>query len=225
MRVQTAKDSVSAAEFDQAFRRLKAKDHLQFELADATPPPKMDWLKKILDPFFKFLAALLPAFKILFWILLAFGAGVILYIIVTAILNFRQARRNRAEEEHQSSPLYRPSGERARILLAAVDKLADHGLFAEAVHQLLFRSIQDLTIARPNMIRRSYTSREIAGLKELTPETRTAFSFIAAEVERSHFGGRSLDRAVFLKCREAYAQLAIQETENETLPPVQGVEA
>jgi hypothetical protein len=209
------RSSISDAEFDKAFRRLKSQDQLQFEMANALPPPKMDWLKKLLKPFFEFLGAMLPVFKILFWALLAFGAGLILYIIAMALWNFRQARKNREDDDNQPSPLYRPSSERARILLAAVDELAEQGLYAEAVHQLLFRSVQDLTLARPNMIRRSYTSREIAGLHELTPETRTAFSFIAAEVERSYFGGRSLDKQAFLRCREAYAQLAVQDSKSE----------
>ena len=223
--IQGERTSVSEAEFERAFRRLKSKDQLQFELADAPPEPEMEGLKKILEPFFKFLGALMPIFKILFWGFLIFGAGLIIYIIGMALWNFRQARRNREEEDNQSSPLYRPSGERARILLEAVDELADRGLYAEAVHQLLFRSVQDLTIARPNMIRRSYTSREISVLNELAPETRKAFSFIAAEVERSHFGGRQLDKPAFLRCREAYAQLAIKPAENEPSLPSQGVRA
>lgn len=200
---------VSEADFDKAFRRLKSQDQLQFELADAPPPPKMVWLEKLLEPIFNFLGHLLPVFKILFWAFLALGAALLLYIIGMALWNFRLARNNREKVDAQASPLYRPSGERARILLAAVDALAAKGKFAEAVHQLLFRSVQDLTLARPNIIRRSYTSREIAGLSELAPETRKAFSLIATEVERSHFGGRSLDKSAFLRCRKAYAQFAV----------------
>lgn len=214
--VVVERPSIPEADFDKAFRRLKTQDQLQFELAEAPPPPDMDWLKKLLNPFLKFLGAMLPVFKILFWVFLFCGAGLILYIIGMALWNFRRARIHREIEDSQSSPLYRPSEERARILLAAVDELAEQGLYAEAVHQLLFRSVQDLTFARPNVIRRSYTSREISDLSELTPETRKAFSFIAAEVERSHFGGRSLDKAAFLRCRESYAKLAVKDRENET---------
>ena len=216
---------VSYTEFERAFRTLKSQDQLQFELAEAPPPPKLDWLKRFLEPIFKFLGNLLPLFKILFWAFIALGITLLLYIIGKALWDFRLHRFNRDKKNAETSSLYRPSEIRARVLLAAVDALAANGLFAEAVHQLLFRSIQDIAVARPNVIRRSYTSREIAGLSALTPETRTAFSLIAAEVEKSHFGGRALNEEAFLRCRKAYAQFAVSEPSDETLPTTEGVRA
>jgi len=202
---------ISDAEFEKAFRTLKSQDQLQFELTEAPPPPKLDWLEKFLEPIFKFLGNLLPLFTILFWVFIALGVTLLLYIIGKALWDFRAHRFNRDKKNTETSSLYRPSEIRAQVLLAAVDALAAKGLFAEAVHQLLFRSIQDIMVARPNVIRRSYTSREIAGLSALTPETRTAFSLIAAEVEKSHFGGRTLDEEAFLRCRKAYAQFVVSE--------------
>ncbi|CAM3691676.1 hypothetical protein [Litorimonas haliclonae] len=216
---------ISNAEFERAFRTLKSQDQLQFELAEAPPPPKLDWLERFLEPIFKFLGNLLPLFTILFWAFIALGITLLLYIIGKALWDFRLHRFNRDKKNAETSSLYRPSEIRARVLLAAVDALAAKGLFAEAVHQLLFRSIQDIAVARPNVIRRSYTSREIAGLSALTPETRTAFSLIAAEVEKSHFGGRALNEEVFLRCRKAYAQFAVSEPSDETLPITEGAPA
>jgi hypothetical protein len=217
--------AVDKENFDAAFRKLKNQDQLQFELAEAPPPPKLDWLERILEPVFKFFAALAPLFEIIFWVFVIGGIGLILYILGRALWNFRLARLAREKEEGEDTYLYQPSQEQARILLDAVDALAAKGLYAEAVHQLLFRSVQDIGIARPNMIRRSYTSREIATLSELTPKTREAFSLIAAEVERSHFGGRSLDEAAFQKCRAAYAQFAIPTRNEESLIIKNGVTA
>ncbi len=210
--------------FDAAFRQLKAQDQLQFELAEAPPPPKMDWLERLLEPFFALIRALAPLFKVLFWVFVIGGVALILYILGRALWNFRTARLGREKEAEEDAYLYRPSEAQARILLKAVDALAAEGRYAEAVHQLLFRSVQDIGIARPNMIRRSYTSREIATLKELTTQTREAFSLIAAEVEKSHFGGRSLDEAAFLKCRKAYAQFAVP-AHNEDTSQIDGVTA
>lgn len=216
---------VSNTEFERAFRTLKSQDQLQFELGEAPPPPKLDWLEKFLEPIFKFLGNLLPLFTILFWAFTGLGIILLLYIIGKSLWDFRLHRLNRDKKNAEASSLYRPSEIRARVLLAAVDALAAKGLFAEAVHQLLFRSIQDIASARPNVIRRSYTSREIAGLSALTPETRIAFSLIAAEVERSHFGGRTLNEKTFLRCRKAYAQFAIPEPTDETPQVADGARA
>ncbi len=203
--------------FDAAFRKLKAQDQLQFELAEAPPEPEFKWLERLLEPFFRFLGAMLPLFKVIFWGFVIGAIALIVYIFVKAAMNFRVARRNRERQEQEDAYLYRPSHAQARILLQAVDSLAAEGRFAEAVHQLLFRSIQDIGISRPNIIRRSYTSREIANLSALTPDTRKAFSLIAAEVERSHFGGQMLDEAAFLRCRKAYAQFAVPERREQDL--------
>ena len=86
--------------------------------------------------------------------------------------------------------------------------MAAEGRYEDAVHELLFRSIQDIDIRRPNTIRRSLTSREIAALKILTPETRQAFTTISGVVETSYFGGQKIGKAEFDICRAAYAQFA-----------------
>ena len=93
-------------------------------------------------------------------------------------------------------------------MLEAVDALAADGRYEEAVHELLFRSIQDIDIRRPNSIRRSLTSREIAALEILTPTTREAFAIIGGVVETSYFGGQKIGREEFDVCRAAYAQFA-----------------
>lgn len=217
--------TVDQESFDAAFRKLKSQDQLQFELAEAPLPPKLDWLERFLEPIFKFFVALAPLFEIIFWVFVIGAIALILYILGRALWNFRLARLARDNEDDEEHYLYQPSETQARILLDAVDALAAEGRYAEAVHQLLYRSVQDIGIARPNMIRRSYTSREIATLSELTPKTREAFSLIAAEVERSHFGGRSLDEAAFKTCRAAYAQFAIPTRKEESLAVENGVTA
>lgn len=222
--VETVKDDVNISEetsftsdeFESAFRKLKAQDQLQFELAEAPEQPTFEWLQNFLKSVGRVLQALSPFLKILFWGFVIGIIGLLIYVIVTSIRGFRAARRERQQNE-EGTYLYRPSKTQAIILLRAVDALAAQGLYSEAVHQLLFRSIQDIGAAKPNVIRRSYTSREIAELSTLTPDTRHAFTLIATEVERSHFGGQNLDKVIFERCRAAYAKFARPEREEETL--------
>ncbi|RKQ72103.1 hypothetical protein DES40_1440 [Litorimonas taeanensis] len=196
-------------DFDKAFRRLKSQDHLQFDLPETPPPPKVDWLDKIIEPILAFLKAISPLLELLFWGFVIGGVGLLLYVFTKAVLDMQRSYKQKQNKERAQDSLYRPSTQQALILLKAVDSLAEQGRYAEAVHQLLFRSIQDIGTQKPNMIRRSYTSREISGLSSLAPETRQAFSLIASEVERSHFGGQMLDKQAFERCRKAYAQFAM----------------
>ena len=93
-----------------------------------------------------------------------------------------------------------------------MDKLAAEGRYGEAVHTLLFRSIQDIDRNRPNVVRRSLTAREIGDLSVLTLEARKAFSTIAGVSELAHFGGVLVNESGFQTARNAYADLTGQTT-------------
>ena len=206
----------SGDDFDAAFRALKRNDALQFELPE--PPPEipeekpdppgwLEWLGNLLDAIFSFLA---PLLEYIFYGLVALGVGIILYYILREVIRIRRpAPTMKTEAPAARTPLYAPTTDEARVLLETVDALAAKGLFAEAVHTLLYRSIQDIELKRPNMIRRSLTSREIAGLDILQIEARQAFSLIGRVVEASYFGGQPLGEADFQKCRAAYEQFAV----------------
>jgi hypothetical protein len=115
----------------------------------------------------------------IFW--LGLGALILgaVYLIGRAIYETRFAKPSQAKKEEVEIPLYQPAEAQARILLDEVDRLAAEGRYGEAVHTLLFRSIQDIDRNRPNVVRRSLTAREIGSLSVLTAEARTAFSTIA----------------------------------------------
>jgi len=194
--------------FDDAFRAMKRDEKLQFELPPAPEPPKLDWLENFFKVFAEFIFAILPILKVIFFVGLGAIIALILYAIAKVIYETRFQRAPKDIVEQTPPPLYTPDQEQARILLEDVDAMAAEGRFEEAVHELLFRSIQDIDIRRPNTIRRSLTSREIAALKILTPETREAFAKIGGVVETSYFGGKSIGQAEFDICRAAYAQFA-----------------
>jgi len=223
-------DRVGTKDFDGAFYALKRETRLQFEIADP-PAPKSKTetpeRKKKGKPFSetalgKFLSALFSGgatvFAYIFWGGVALLIAFILYHFGKEIIAARQRRE--PKEDKQSTepaiPLYVPDAEQARILLDDVDKLAAQGRFEDAVHTLLFRSIQDIDIKRPNAIRRSLTAREIGSLEILTPLTRDAFAKIARVVETSFFGGQKIGQDEFARCREAYANFASKQAWSRT---------
>lgn len=194
----------TSSTFTDAFDAMKADRRLQFELPAPEVAPERansDWL-------LSFMKILGPILEVLFYIFIGCLVAVILYYLLREIVGIKFTRHKREEKtEDEAVPLYTPSDNEARILLDDIDALAAQGKFAEAVHTLLFRSIQDIDMSRPGTIRRSLTSREIAALDILTPKSQTAFSTIAKVVENNFFGGRDLGRIEFDKCRAAYAAL------------------
>lgn len=201
----------SEEDIERAFRAVKRDEAYQYELADPIPRRPPSAFEKALGRFFnaifKFIA---PLLQIIFWLgigALAMGA---IYLIGRAIYETRFAKIEKKTEKTPEIPLYQPAQAQARILLDEVDKLAAEGRYGEAVHTLLFRSIQDIDRNRPNVVRRSLTSREIGSLSVLTAEARTAFSTIAGVSELAHFGGVSVNKAGFETARTAYAELTGQ---------------
>ncbi len=194
--------------FEEAFRALKRDEKLQFELPAAPELPKLDWFEKLVSGIVSFIDTIMPLLKVIFFGGLGIIIGLILYAIAKVIYKTRFKREHKKTAEIIPPPLYTPDQEQARILLEEVDALAAAGRYEAAVHELLFRSIQDIDMHRPNTIRRSLTSREIAALKILTPTTREAFATIGGVVETSYFGGEKIGKREFEICRAAYAQFA-----------------
>ena len=216
---QTTEDSSSETfvlhtedEIETAYRALKRNDKYQDELAEPIPrKPRSNAniaTGRFFDGLFSFLA---PIFKIIFY--LGMGALILgaVYLIGRAVYETRFALPViKKDEDAEEIPLYQPAEAQARILLDEVDRLAAEGRYGEAVHTLLFRSIQDIDRNRPNVVRRSLTSREIGSLSVLTMEARRAFSTIAGVSELAHFGGVSVNEAGFQTARNAYADLTGQ---------------
>ncbi len=201
----------SEAEIESAYRAIKRDERYQYDLAEPIPRPPPSAFSQALGRFLAAIARVLtPILQIAFYIgigVLAVGA---LYLIGRAIYETRYARPTVKTAEEPDIPLYQPAEAQARILLDEVDKLAADGKYGEAVHTLLFRSIQDIDRNRPNIVRRSLTAREIGSLSVLTSNARTAFSTIAGVSELAHFGGVSVNKSGFETARKAYADLTGQ---------------
>lgn len=189
--------------FDEAHRSLLDDRSIQFKM-EPFQPPELDP-----PPDMSGLINLAPFFRFMFWALVAAVVLFLLYLIVSRLTGFSFRRRPKEEAEE---PQWHMAEEPARQLLDDADALAAQGLYSEAAHLLLFRSIEEIDQRRPDTIRRAQTSRDIAGLPSLPAGPADAFRRIVRAVERSLFGGRALGADDWLECRTAYERFAFAES-------------
>jgi hypothetical protein len=208
-----ADGGMTAAGLARAHTRLLSDSSLQFGFTQPPQTPKIptpDWLKAIghwIGDVARFLA---PYAVWIFWIGVGLAVLAVLFLIVRDMLGVRMPfRRRRATRVKPAD--WRPEALKAKALLADADRLAEQGRYDEAAHLLLFRSIDDIDERRPRLVRPALTARDISGLDAVPPTARGAFARITAIVERSLFGGETLDKAAFADCRAAYEAFAFGE--------------
>lgn len=175
------------------------------------PPPTPEWLRSLFDAIGNFFQWSAPAAKPLMWIGVALLVLFLLYHFVPAFARWVDNlpfRRKTAGDDAEDGIGLAEAGA-ARALLAEADALAAEGRFAEAVHLLLYRSVEDIENRRPGLVRPAMTSRDLAEARDLPAAARDAFSRIARAVEISLFGGRSIDAGAWQTCRGAYAELTV----------------
>ena len=203
--------AVTGQGFDAAHEAVVNDRSLQFSMEprEIPPPPEPPpgWLRGL----FEFLDALGPLFQIIFWILIALVVAGIGWFIVRELMRIR-APEKRGKTAKPAQEPWRPEAAAALALLSDADALAAQGQYAEAVHLLLLRSINDIEGRLPNAVRPALTSRDIARLERLPDAARPTFLKIARAVETSLFGGGAVDRATWDDCRAAYEAFAFPET-------------
>jgi hypothetical protein len=228
---EKAQDSAGAADgLAAAHDALKADSSIQFSLQPAPPPPEppkwlrevAQWLSDVFAPvgrFFRWIGSFMPDApyaRILLWTVLAAAALGFSILVLRRIREgeWRLWRRRLptgvpvdAEEE-----TWAPEAAPARSWLREADALAAQGRYAEAVHHLLFRSVEDIARRRPRLVRPALTSRELAAAEALPPPARSLFARIAALVEHSLFGGRPVEADDWTAARTAYADLVLPGT-------------
>jgi hypothetical protein len=205
---------------------MRRDPSMQFNLAPPPAPPHTpSWLRgilnaigKLLEPVGRFLERLLSFLpnasyaRALLWIVIALGAAALLWALYNRLAHGEWRLRPRwarvthvaAEEEE-----WRPEESGARSWLEEADALAREGRFAEAVHHLLFRSVDDISNRRPNLVRPALTSRELAAASVIPGRARECFASIARLVEQSLFGGRPVGEGEWLQARETYSSFAL----------------
>ena len=196
----------------RAHAKLLQQSDLQFSFtAPDKPPEPPGWLKAFARWLAHVLHATGPALQWAIWIGLALLVGLILFFIAREVFGLRFGGRKRAAKAPPMSldDDWRPNAARARTLLEDADRLASEGLYAQAVHLLLFRSIEDIDKRWPRLIQPAFTSRDIAGHPTLPEAARITFTAIASTVERGFFGGQAIAIDDFQRCRRDYEAFAL----------------
>jgi hypothetical protein len=222
--------AAAADRFAAAHAALKADSSVQFTMSPVPkpgPPPQWlvdfgHWLGGILKPLGRFLAWIgsffpdAPYARILLWTVLAVAAALLVWMVYQRLRHgeWRLPRRRAAQaatvEAIEES--WAPDAAPVRAWLREADALAEQGRFADAVHHLLFRSIEDIAKRRPRLVRPALTSRELAGADAIPGPARDLFAGIARLVERSLFGGLPVDSDDWASARRAYADFALPGT-------------
>lgn len=197
---------------DPAYSQMIAGGEIQtaFPPPPPPPPPTPEWLQSLFDMIGSFFQWSAPAAKPLLWVGVALLALFLLYHFVPAFARWvdNLPFRRKAGDDGADDVGLAEAGA-ARALLSEADALAAEGRFAEAVHLLLYRSVEDIEGRRPGLVKPAMTSRDLAEARDLPGVARDAFSRIARAVEISLFGGRTIDAGAWQQCRAAYAELTV----------------
>jgi hypothetical protein len=216
----------SDPQFRQAWRALRGDGSVQFDLTPAAPPPHApDWLRTLgrwigeafrpIGRAIDWITSLMPEApyaRILLWAVLIAGALALIALVVQRLRTgeWRLALwRRRGGAGIEAVAEWLPEAAPARAWLEEADALAARGEFAEAVHHLLRRSIEDIAWRKPQLVRPALTSRDIAAAPAIPGEARSLFMRIVAIVERSLFGGRPVSADEWSATRAAYADFAL----------------
>jgi hypothetical protein len=228
---QGAQQGAAASDrFAAAHAALKADPTVQFTLQRAPPPPQPplwlkqlgEWLERVLKPIGRFFAWIdrwmphWPFARIFLWSVLAIVAATLLWMAYQRIRHgewrLPSFKRNRPVAVELAEEDWAPEAAPVHEWLREADALAAQGRYAEAVHHLLRRSIDDIARRRPRLVRPALTSRELSASDAIPASARDLFSGIARLVERSLFGGRPVGEADWTGARAAYRNFALPGT-------------
>lgn len=214
--IQGSVESHAANTFGRDWEQLRKAGDIQFapiEYKPKPPPETPAWLKALgefledlLSPLGKLFGLNATAMLWIMGAIIALCVAVLIWRIVAPLIEAR-----RLAESGEMPAEWLPERAAARALLEDADRLAAEGRFDEATHLLLQRSVDQIARARPDLLHPATTAREIAGNRALPDRARTAFSAIAARVERSFFALIPLGAEDWQAARTAYADFALAE--------------
>jgi Domain of unknown function (DUF4129) len=88
--------------------------------------------------------------------------------------------------------------------LGDADELARRGLFVDAIHTLLLRTLQELARSAAVRVAPATTSREILARVPLLADAREALAGLITAVEITHFGDEPASIADYDRCRQQF---------------------
>jgi len=205
----------SNASFDAAYKDVRADEDIQFASQEIKQPevPQwwrdfLEWLGDLLGPVAEGIVFIWPVLKYVLLALLIAAILSLLWVILAPFIEEWRDRRPKPEQEDE----WQPETGVARKWLDEADGLASKGQFEEAVHLLLYRSIEDIERRRPDLLRPSNTSREIERFENLPDKARNMFAIIAGHVERGIFGATPIGEEGWTAARNAYGEFALKDS-------------
>lgn len=213
---------------DRAWHALHDAGQIQFQLSPAERrPPPPHWLQALLAAIDRALERALapvravlhwlarfvpdaPWAKILFWAWLAAIVALLGWAIWHRVRQgaWRWPWRRPAAAPDTEIDLPGADTPHTPAWLIEADRLAAEGRYAEALHSLLLRCVQDVARRRPQLVRPSLTARDLARAEEIPGPARALFAEIAAAVEASLWGGRPVAQGDWQRGRDAYQGFA-----------------
>lgn len=144
----------------------------------------------------------------LLWGSLAVMLGVALFHVRDNLWSFSRARHIRAKADPSAAPgASAASAARMERAGGEADALAVCGNYAEAIHVLLLRTLEELRLRSGAGFAASLTSRELLRGLELPQEQRRLFGEIIGRVEVSWFGPHEPDAEEYAACRRDFERL------------------
>lgn len=136
---------------------------------------------------------------------LMWGLVIVIAVLIASWLASELARYGGDPElEPEAETRERMQAQRAAIIdrpLGDADELARRGEFAEAIHTLLLRTLQELARSAAVRVGPATTSREILARVPLLADARTALAGLITAVEITHFGAEPANAADYERCR------------------------
>lgn len=198
--------ALAAFDSDNSFQKVRPEWESEAEEPSDRGAQEPNAFIRAIAAFFEAIGSVL-GYLLAAIILVAILASV--YMVFGESLTLRGRQKDKDVKPDVSTvPDLRPEATRARALLKDADALAAQGRFAEAVHLLLFRSIEDIQEKKSGAIGRSLTAREIGALGILPDWIRETLSPIIRIVERSFFGGQDVTEAGWREARQSYETFA-----------------
>ncbi len=205
----SARVEPDSAEIGEMARHIVGRDEYQKELTrrenesqddwDWSPPKSVgcDWSG---SPFPDDTVGFTRVFFLLVGCV-ALGIGVLWALTrLREYLASRSRDRKGDEDEETKAPWHEASSER-------VEALASRAQWGEAAHELLLLTVRRLTEKKGKQPAASLTARELRGVLAEPGRPRELFGFLVHAVELSVFGGREMDEAEFVRCREVHDEL------------------